>query len=98
MTAIVAVAPRLAAGSICPIHAERLSHDTPRGPDAFDKLVILDQSPIGRTLNILDQPTTSLHFADIDLLLLCVLHPVRDAGNTIVVIEHNWTSSRPPTG
>ena len=33
-------------------------------------------------------PTTGLHFADIELLLK-VLHPLRDAGNTIVVIEHN---------
>ena len=37
---------------------------------------------------IRDRPTTGLHFADIDLLLK-VLHQLRDAGNTIVVIEHN---------
>ena len=36
----------------------------------------------------MDEPTTGLHFADIDLLLR-VLHQLRDAGNTIVVIEHN---------
>ena len=39
-------------------------------------------------LIFLDEPTTGLHFADIDLLLR-VLHQLRDAGNTIVVIEHN---------
>jgi len=48
----------------------------------------LSKRDTGRTLYILDEPTTGLHFQDIEMLLT-VLHRLRNAGNTLVVIEHN---------
>ena len=48
----------------------------------------LSRRDTGRTLYILDEPTTGLHFQDIDLLLK-VLNALRDAGNTLIIIEHN---------
>ena len=48
----------------------------------------LSKRATGRTVYLLDEPTTGLHFADIQTLL-GVLNRLRDAGNTLVVIEHN---------
>ena len=48
----------------------------------------LSKRGTGKTIYILDEPTTGLHFHDVDVLLK-VLHRLRDEGNTIVIIEHN---------
>ncbi len=48
----------------------------------------LSRRPTGRTVYVLDEPTTGLHVADVDRLVQ-ILHRLAEAGNTILVIEHN---------
>ncbi len=48
----------------------------------------LGKPPTGRTLYLLDEPTTGLHFADVERLL-AVLTRLREGGNTVIIIEHN---------
>jgi excinuclease ABC subunit A len=48
----------------------------------------LSKTASGNTLYLLDEPTTGLHFADIEILLE-VFYRLRDTGNTLIVIEHN---------
>jgi excinuclease ABC subunit A len=72
------------------LHHPRPERDTLSGGEAQRVKLALELSKrdTGRTLYILDEPTTGLHFQDIEMLL-SVLHRLANNGNTIVVIEHN---------
>ena len=85
-------APKPAAKAICETSVdERYVVVVPKGgdTDAGVKLAReLARKATGRTLYVLDEPTTGLHFSDIEVLTNALVS-LRDAGNTVLVIEHN---------